>query len=202
MTNAPQIIDSTDDQVALSLEILKTYEPQQRPYYGCFSGGKDSVVIKQLAEMAQVNIEWHYNVTTIDPPDIYKFIRNVHPDVIWHYPKEHFFKKMIKRGYPTRLTRWCCAEFKEFGGTQPNEIKVTGIRAAESARRAKMWKVFTRWNGVKNSMASWVLNPILSWTEEDVWNFIFKNRLAYCSLYDEGFSRLGCIGCPMGRKKK
>lgn len=44
------------------------------------------------------------------------------------------------------------------------------------------------------------LNPIIDWTDEDVWEFIRANKIHYCSLYDEGFTRLGCIGCPMARR--
>lgn len=43
-----------------------------------------------------------------------------------------------------------------------------------------------------------VLNPIIDWTTDEVWEFIKENNLRYCCLYDEGFDRLGCIGCPMG----
>ena len=46
-----------------------------------------------------------------------------------------------------------------------------------------------------------VLNPIIDWTTEDVWEFIKEYKIPYCCLYDEGFTRLGCIGCPMGGRK-
>lgn len=45
------------------------------------------------------------------------------------------------------------------------------------------------------------VNPIIDWTDADVWNFIRANKIPYCSLYDEGFHRLGCIGCPMAGTK-
>ena len=41
------------------------------------------------------------------------------------------------------------------------------------------------------------VNPIIDWTTEEVWEFIREYKVPYCSLYDEGFERLGCIGCPM-----
>ena len=43
-----------------------------------------------------------------------------------------------------------------------------------------------------------MLNPIIDWTTEEVWEFIHEYNVPYCKLYDEGFKRLGCIGCPMG----
>lgn len=46
-----------------------------------------------------------------------------------------------------------------------------------------------------------VVNPIIDWEDEDVWEFIRENNLPYCSLYDEGFKRLGCIGCSLGGRK-
>ena len=42
-----------------------------------------------------------------------------------------------------------------------------------------------------------LINPIIDWEDDDVWNFIRANKIPYCSLYDEGFRRLGCIGCPL-----
>ena len=44
-----------------------------------------------------------------------------------------------------------------------------------------------------------LVNPIIDWSEADVWEFLNENSIEHCSLYDEGFKRLGCIGCPMSR---
>lgn len=43
-----------------------------------------------------------------------------------------------------------------------------------------------------------ILNPIIDWTDDEVWEFIREYNVPYCKLYDEGYTRLGCIGCPMG----
>ena len=44
-----------------------------------------------------------------------------------------------------------------------------------------------------------IINPIITWSDEDVWEFIKKYDLPYCELYDQGWDRLGCIGCPLNK---
>ena len=46
-----------------------------------------------------------------------------------------------------------------------------------------------------------MVNPIVDWTDEDVWDFLNGNGIPHCCLYDEGFTRLGCIGCPLSGRK-
>ena len=47
-----------------------------------------------------------------------------------------------------------------------------------------------------------LVNPIIDWSTEEVWEFLKTYNVPYCCLYDEGFDRLGCIGCPMGGQKR
>jgi phosphoadenosine phosphosulfate reductase len=171
------------------------FTPKDGKYYGCFSGGKDSVVIKELARRAGVPVTWHYNVTTIDPPELVRFIRKHHPEVLFDRPKKPFFVAMRTRGFPTRRARWCCQYYKERAAPSGSRILV-GVRAAESASRKKTWKQVMKRNE-KNVIA---VAPILYWSDDHVWEFIRGEGLPYCSLYDEGFHRLGCIGCPMARE--
>jgi phosphoadenosine phosphosulfate reductase len=43
-----------------------------------------------------------------------------------------------------------------------------------------------------------LINPIVDWTEEDVWEYLNEvEKVPHCELYDRGMTRLGCIGCPM-----
>ena len=46
------------------------------------------------------------------------------------------------------------------------------------------------------------VNPIIEWTDDDVWDFIRAHGISYCELYDCGFKRLGCVMCPMASKKE
>ena len=42
-----------------------------------------------------------------------------------------------------------------------------------------------------------VCNPIIDWEDTDVWDYIESEKLPINPLYGCGFSRVGCIGCPM-----
>lgn len=43
-----------------------------------------------------------------------------------------------------------------------------------------------------------MVNPIIDWSDDDVWEFLNEVVHApHCCLYDEGYTRIGCIGCPM-----
>lgn len=46
-----------------------------------------------------------------------------------------------------------------------------------------------------------VCNPIIDWTDDDVWDFITDAKIPVNPLYQCGFSRVGCIGCPMAGTK-
>lgn len=47
-----------------------------------------------------------------------------------------------------------------------------------------------------------IINPIIDWDDSDVWEFLNDvAKVPHCKLYDEGFKRIGCIGCPMGMAK-
>lgn len=42
-----------------------------------------------------------------------------------------------------------------------------------------------------------ICNPIYKWTDSEIWEYIHDRKLKYNPLYDKGFSRVGCIGCPL-----
>ena len=131
-----------DEKVEKAIGTLRLYEflaLQHNPedgYFLGFSGGKDSVVIKEIAKRAGVKFKAYYSQTTIDPPELVRFIKKYHSDVEWLKPKQNMFHRMEKKGLPTRLVRWCCVEYKERGGE--GQVKVFGIRAAESTSAAEI----------------------------------------------------------------
>jgi phosphoadenosine phosphosulfate reductase len=180
------------ERVERAVALLRTNEPADG-YYLAFSGGKDSCVIKKLAQLAGVRFDAWYNNTTIDPPELVRFIKREHPDVRWNNPPTgNMLHRIAVRPStpPTRRGRWCCEEYKE--GNGKGRVCVFGVRAEESPRRAHRWHEVS-----KSSTNDKAVCPVVYWTTEQLWEFIRAYAVPYCSLYDEGFKRLGCIGCPL-----
>lgn len=183
--------------------------------YVAFSGGKDSVALYGICRLAFGDetldkCEFHYNVTGIDHPELVYFIREHFPFVQRDlYEKSMWTLIKEKKVPPTRLMRYCCAELKERGGN--GRFCLTGVRWEESPRRRAKRGELELDGRILNADNSedrrelehcipkqkYIVNPIVDWSEEIVWRFIIQEGLPYCSLYDKGFHRLGCIGCPM-----
>lgn len=215
------------NKLQVAIGRLQIYEPKEG-YYMAFGGGKDSIAIKALADMAGVKYDAHYARTTVDPPELVQFIKEYHPDVMIEnaYHKDGTRATMWnlipkKKMPPNRKVRYCCDVLKESGGE--GRFVVTGVRWAESSRRrsSRAGLELNAYQGKKNiilddpdnpaneSMAricptkgKHILNPIIDWEDTEVWEFIKTYNVPYCKLYDEGFKRLGCIGCPMSSNAK
>ena len=207
-------------------------------YYLAFSAGKDSQALYHIAELAGVKFDAHMNFTSVDPPEVIRFVKKQYPEVDFIKPKKSIYQLAVeKQILPTMRVRWCCAEYKE--NTGAGRVTLIGIRHQESSRRAKRNEVEisnrkysgtlegldeyrqelkakrarrkSKKDGVNITNAeqeqtlgcisgkeSLLISPIIHWTEQDVWEFLNKvMEVPHCSLYDEGWHRIGCIGCPM-----
>jgi len=171
-----------------AIRIIKEHEPQEG-YHVAFSGGKDSTVVYDLVKGSSVKYQVYFCCTTVDPPELLRFIRKEYPEVIWLRPKLSMYQLIIKKGLPIRTSRFCCEHLKEYAGN--NETIITGIRWEESNSR-KCRDFYEK----DNRKEKWYVNPIIDWEEWEVWEYIEKNNLPSCELYDSQ-SRIGCIGCPM-----
>lgn len=177
---------NVDPHIQHSIELLKEHEPPEG-YYLAFSGGKDSIVCYDLCQKAGVKFDAHY-MRAMEPPELVYFIRKNYPDVIRHLPKKTMWQLIYDNGIPPlRNIRYCCRILKEVGGK--GRTVITGIRRAESPARANRQEI-------AELRKSLMVSPILHWSTQQVWGYIHKYNLPYCSLYDEGFSRIGCVMCP------
>ena len=121
--------------------IALRYDPDNGFWLG-FSGGKDSQALYHVAQLAGVKFKAHFSPTTLDPPQVIRFIRHHYPDVEFGKVTMSIYDMAVqKKILPTRTMRWCCAEYKEKGGA--GTVTLVGVRHAESARRANRPEVTT-----------------------------------------------------------
>lgn len=212
------------DKIDYSIALLRKCEQMALDYdpingfYLAFSGGKDSQVLYHIAKMAGVKFKAHMNLTSVDPPEVIRFVKRNYPDVELIKPKMSIYDIAKKKGVlPTKRIRWCCEEFKERRGA--GKVVLLGIRNEESVKRSKRKEIetanrkfsgnFDQWSEHKETMVTCVggkdsilVSPIIRWNENDVWDFLNGNEIEHCSLYDKGYRRIGCILCPMANYKQ
>lgn len=46
-----------------------------------------------------------------------------------------------------------------------------------------------------------VLNPIIDWSDGDVWDYLHSRHIEGNPLYKEGWKRIGCVGCPLAGRR-
>lgn len=202
MTPSFHIFEMQDKSIARIQEYSKLLKGE--PFYFADSFGKDSCVVRDLLIHSGVPFETHHNITSCDPAELLKFGFKNHPEVIIHKPKATMYSLIERKGVPpTRMAPYCCDNLKERGGT--GRFVITGIRAEESAKRAKRQMVENCYNDTSKRY----LHPIIDWTGGsitgdplgDVWEYIHAFKIPYCSLYEEGMSRIGCVMCPKSSLK-
>ena len=138
--------DLLKQKIEYSIRLLKKAEKlairydSEDGFFLAFSGGKDSQALYHIAEMAGVKFKAHFSPTTVDPPQLIKFIRRNYPDVEFAKVKKNIYQVAVeKQILPSMRIRWCCAEFKENAGA--GKVTLIGIRHEESARRSKRKEV-------------------------------------------------------------
>ena len=217
---------SLREKVLYSVRLLQRAEPMalrldpEDGFYLAFSGGKDSQCLYHVAQLAGVRFRAHMNLTSVDPPEVIRFVKTTYPDVELIKPRMSIYEMAKKKHIlPTRRIRWCCAEYKEMSGA--GKVTLIGVRKQESARRAKREEIsinikgkrteetFDQWSEHEEQMVTCVggkdkilVSPIIYWTERDVWEFLNRNGIPHCKLYDEGSTRIGCLCCPMSNYKQ
>ena len=115
---------------------------------------------------------------------------------------------------PTRLVRYCCEVLKEQSGT--NRFLTTGVRWAESKKRKEgrgIYESFARERGKKIILnndnddkrqlfescrlrSKHICNPIIDWSDHDVWDYIRSEKIPVNPLYDMGFFRWAALAVP------
>ena len=72
---------------------------------------------------------------------------------------------------------------------------MTGLRREQSVTRTEMQALeWDEGNGIAK------VNPLIDWTEQQVWDYIKTNNVPYNALHDSGFPSIGCAPCTRAVK--
>ncbi len=152
------------------------------------------------------------------------------------YDKSIWALMKKQRFPPMRNMRYCCKHLKERRSSEYGDAMLaTGVRKAESVSRKKYRSELEIQGDTRDAVTHlnpydqdgeiemdtfracfdnpewdrdglWTLNPIAEWPDTWLWDYSAEAHLEQCTLYQEGFDRLGCIGCPMagecGRRRE
>ena len=197
------------------------------------SGGKDSLVCRELVKRAGIPYEVIHNHTTADAPETVYYVREtfrrleeqgirciVNRPVYKGQQVTMWSLIPMKKFPPIRIQRYCCQILKE--NSCRNRFIITGVRWDESVKRKNNRGIFENYttkldkkiilnndNDEKRRLfencqlkGKRICNPIVDWNDRDVWDFIKSEHLPFNPLYENGFLRVGCLGCPMAGKRR
>jgi len=183
-----------------SITFLKRFSKNT---YTCFSGGKDSLVALDLSIKSGIR-KVVFCDTTIEFQETLDYIGQIESyyDIkieIVSAPRP-FFDIVYKIGFPSRCMRWCCKVYKFsplaiFAREKKIQSYITGLRGEEHKRRKNYKK-----NDINKYIKIKQINPILDWSEQEIWAYIRGNKLPVNPLYKLGFKRVGCWPCPFKTK--
>ncbi|MEM0001430.1 MAG: phosphoadenosine phosphosulfate reductase family protein [Desulfurococcaceae archaeon] len=195
-------LEALEEKAIKYLKRIQNRYPSLKPVVS-YSGGKDSLVTLDLAHRAYGSLEIIFNDTGLEMPETLNNVEKV-ADLYGHKlyvasAGDIFWRAVEVFGPPGKDYRWCCKVAKLVpiakltktvwpGGA----LNLVGQRAYESLDRAKsplVWR--NKW--IPHMIST---TPIQYWSQLACWLYIYKYKLPYNRLYEEGFDRLGCYLCP------
>ena len=177
--------------------------------YIAFSGGKDSVALLDIChQVLPLDVPVVFSDTDMELPDTYS---------IWDLVKNRYTEREFIRAVseipalqswnlfapPSRTIRWCCAVHKstpalmalkkKLGMSAIRAIAFVGVRSDESISRS-LYEA-DQHEGVKSGSQINCM-PLLDWGSQELWLYIFAQKLLINDAYRKGLARVGCIMCP------
>ena len=206
-TNLPYIRQLGKNAMNTIKGIANQKQHKNLPVHVSFSGGKDSLVVLDLAQSALKKrpVKAFLVNTGLEFPETIDFARNYckqnNIDLHEANAGEAFWEHLENFGPPAKDFRWCCKVCKLAPASAVIEectkagavcLTIDGKRKHESFSRARV---------AASEMNPFVPNqlnifPIRDWRAIEVWLYIHWRGLAYNPLYDMGFERVGCHLCP------
>ena len=194
-TNIKKLVDGLNyaEKVDRSLGLIRrAYERYGDRLVVANSLGKDSVAVWHLAKRVSPDIRGFIVTTCFKPKETKKFMEQE----VERYPELCVYEsdETVAEGlYKTDPDR-CCDILKVRPTRRAIEEMnvacwVTGLRCTEGRTRTDFQEIEERDKGLIK------LNPILTWHEREVWQYLALNGVPVNPLYGKGYRSLGCAPC-------
>jgi phosphoadenosine phosphosulfate reductase len=175
----------------------------------CFSGGRDSLVATHLfmRETEGMDLDRRAVIvdTTVMVPTAIEFAREVSARFGWPLevlrPERDFWTLAREWGTPGRNRRWCCYAlklepiFSYVEKLRRPRAMVTGLRRAESRRRARLEEVIYR-----RRVGAWGYAPIITWSDREVLDYMKRYGLPTPPHYAMGIPETCICGAFTSKK--
>jgi phosphoadenosine phosphosulfate reductase len=196
--------------IAFIRKVYEDYAAKGMKFVVAFSGGKDSLVLLDLAAKALRPDEFFviFSNTGMELNATLEAVERAKE----HWSKLHFYEAASHMspdeswgafGPPGRRLRWCCSVHKSAptilklreitGDYDVKAVVFDGIRAEESVARS-MYDAIG--DGVKN-INQVNCSPILKWGTAEIYLYLLRNEILLNDAYRLGLFRVGCKVCPM-----
>ncbi len=187
---------------AIALDIIDEGLSIAKNPFMVFTGRKDSLVLLHLIRRFQngrITIPILQIDTTVEFEDIYNYIEKM---------KKLWLFKLIRERNEEALQKLKIAENKE---ECCGRLKVEALKNIIGRKGIDYLFMDIRWDEseacttetfILNKGTHTGIHPILLFTEKDVWDYIKKYNLPYCSLYDRGYKDIQCVPCTDSLKLK
>jgi phosphoadenosine phosphosulfate reductase len=185
------------------ISYLKQIESTQSPIaFACSFGAEDMVLLDAIARHAR-KIE----VFTLDtgrlPEEthaLFETVRDKYPIAIrTYFPDASTVQAWVEQNGPNAFyksvaQRQQCCHIRKVEPLQRalagKKSWVTGLRRDQSTARQTLER--EAWDDA-NGLTK--INPLLEWTNDDLWGYIKANNVPYNALHDRGYPSIGCAPC-------
>ncbi|MDO9512487.1 MAG: phosphoadenylyl-sulfate reductase [Bacteroidales bacterium] len=115
------------------------------------------------------------------------------------FPSHHKVEEMVNSHginlfYDSVENRKLCCNVRKIEplkrALQGMDAWITGLRREQSVTRTEM-----DYAEPDNLFGIIKINPLLGWTEKEVWDFVGEHKIPYNTLHDKGFRSIGCQPC-------
>jgi phosphoadenosine phosphosulfate reductase len=181
---SPDLLETASAQEVITYAVER-FHP--RLTMACSFQKEESVVLHMLMEACR-----DAHVFTIDTGVLF-------PETLqtWKHFEDHYGVRVEVFDAHSPGVSWtmerCCGEAKVAAlesALAGVDAWVTGVRREQASTRADARKLER-----DSNRGIWKLNPLVDWTEKDVWRYIHRHGLPYHPLHDRGYGSIGCAPC-------